>query len=250
MRIFRPEFHLLADTVMRRHQPDPPRLRKFKCRHVYHVYQRGSYRQDVFRQPAHLLLYLNRLDRLARRCKVRIHAYCLMSNHVHFMFEPQRKGAISKLMQHLQSYHARYMNGLQNTQGHLWRHHFHAKPITSSAQYRNTLVYIEQNPTAAAMTKQAHLYPYSSAQAHLNNDASYTVKHKGQSATIRIYLDRWRKEFEIPATGPSQWAAWLLKRGQAEFAKSVALMIGKPPRKPTALPFALPAKPTAAAASP
>ena len=222
---------------MRRPQPDPPRLRRFKCRHVFHVYQRGSQRQNVFGQPAHLLLYLNRLDHLARRYKVRIHAFCLMSNHVHFMFEPLRKGAISKLMQHLQSYHARYINGLNHTCGHLWRNHFHAKPITSSAQYCDTLLYIEHNPTAASMTKQAHLYPYSSAQAHLANDPLYNLKHKSQRATITLYLDRWRKEFSLPATGPTRWNTWLRNPRQASFLQDVAGLIGQPPPQPNPLPL-------------
>ena len=218
---------------MRRPQPDPPRLRRFKCRHCYHVYQRGSQRQNVFLQPAHLLLYLLRLDLLARRYKVRIHAFCLMSNHVHFLFEPQRKGGISKLMQHLQSHHARYMNGLKHTQGHLWRNHFHAKPIADSAQYCATLLYIEQNPTAASMTQQAHLYPYSSAAAHLANNPVLTVQHKHLKAEVTLYLDRWRKEFKI--TPETNWATWLYSPRQATFLQDLAPWLGSPPLKPISL---------------
>ena len=224
--------------MLRRPQLDPPRLRRWKCRHVYHVYQRGSQRQNVFLQPAHLLLYLNRLDHLAGRYKVRIHCFCLMSNHVHFMLEPLRKGAISRLMQHLQSYHARYMNGLKHTQGHLWRNHFHAIPITDSAQYCATLLYIEQNPTAASMTKQAHLYPYSSAAAHVANDPVLTVRHKNQTARVRLYLDRWRKEFQI--TADTNWATWLYSPRQAIFLQDLARQLGQPPAKPVFLAFPAP----------
>ena len=182
----------------------PPRLRSFKCRHVYHVYQRASQRQRVFDSQAQLVHYLDRLDLLARRYKVRIHAFCLMSNHVHFMLEPtQKKVGISRLMQHLQSYHARFVNGLRHTDGHLWRHHFHAKPIATSSQYRNTLLYIEQNPVAARICQRAHLYAYSSAIAHNQNDPIYSVARHQYRANVKLYLDRWRKEFADPIDWPS-----------------------------------------------
>ncbi len=206
---------------------NPPRLRNFKCRHVYHVYQRGSQRQNTFRSPTHLLNYLDRLDTLARRCKVRIHAFSLMSNHVHFLFEPQRKGAISRLMQHLQSQHARYMNGLDGTEGHLWRHHFHAKPVQGRAEYRQTLLFVEQEPTTANPTQQAHRYAYSSAAAHVANEPILTVIHKKQRVRVKLYLDRWRKEFEI--TPESNWAAWLQRPRQADYLKDLAAWIGKRP---------------------
>ena len=220
---------------MRRPQPDPPRRRHWICGHVYHVYQRGSQRQNTFLHPAHLLLYLLRLDLLARRYKVRIHAFCLMSNHVHFLLEPRRKGAISRLMQHLQGGHARYMNGLKHTQGHLWRNHFHAKHITNEAQYCATLLYIEQNPTAASLTQQAHLYPYSSAAAHVQNQPLLTVKHKHLTAQVTLYLDRWRQAFQI--TPETNWATWLTSPRQATFLQDVANLIGQPPQKASALPW-------------
>jgi len=234
--------------MTKKRKPDPPRLRHWKCRQVYHVYQRGSHRQTVFENPAQLVLYLDRLDRLARRCKVRIHAFALMSNHVHFMFEPLRRGAISRLMQHLQSSHARFVNGLHQTVGHLWHHHFHAKLIKNNAQYCDTLLYIEKNPVVANMRKQAHLYAYSSAAAHVANEAIYRVRHRKFSAEVRLYLDRWRKEFQIPKAGPSLWANWLINPRQASHLQDILANIGKPPAaaknlaEPASLPLAATAR--------
>ncbi|MBY0502423.1 MAG: transposase [Bryobacteraceae bacterium] len=228
---------------MRRPQPDPPRLRRWKCRQVYHVYQRGSQSQIVFPQPADQILYLIRLNWLARRYKVRIHAFCLMTNHVHFMFEPLRRGAISRLMQHLQSYHARLVNSRARKQGHLWRNHFHAKHIATSSQYCDTLIYIERNPTAASMTKQGHHYAYSSARAHLANQADYTVTHKKLSATVTLYLDRWRQEFQIVAGEPTRWDLWLERPREASFLQDLARWTGGPLPKPTAVRKAAVASP-------
>ena len=229
-------------------QPDPPRVRNWKCRQVYHVYQRGSQRHRTFLRPVDSVLYLDRLDLLARRYKVRIHAFCLMSNHVHFMLEPLRKGAISRLMQHLQSQHARYMNGLNNrTQGHLWHHHFHAKLIKNQAQYCETLLYIERNPTAAQLEKHAHLYDFSSAKAHTANQPLLTVTHKKIKATIRLYLDRWRKEFAFTADETPNWPAWLASRRNATHARDYASLLGKNIPIPTGMTPASPRQHTARA---
>lgn len=232
----------------------PPRLRSFKCRQVYHVYQRGSQRQRVFDSKAQLVHYLDRLDTLARRYKVRIHAFCLMSNHVHFMFEPLRKGAISRLMQHLQSHHARFMNGLRRTDGHLWRNHFQAKQIDSSAQYQATLLYIEQNPVKAGMCQKAHRYAFSSAVAHTANEPIYTLARHEREAQVRLYLDRWRKEFassadESGGVKPIDWPTWLRSPSDATQQEDLAKFTGQPISdiegkplkrsfKPTSLPSA------------
>ncbi len=189
----------------------------------------------TFLRPVDSVLYLDRLDVLARRYKVRIHALCLMSNHIHFMLEPLRKGAISRLMQHLQSQHARYMNGLAHTAGHMWHHHFHAKHIKSSAQYRETLLYIERNPVAANLHKQAHLYPFSSAAAHQTNQPVLTVQHKRHRAQVKLYLDRWRKEFEIPDPGATNWAAWLSNGRLPTKAADMAPFLGRVVHRPVAM---------------
>lgn len=183
----------------------PPRKRDWKIREAYHVYQRGSRRQRVFQNRAQLLAYLDRFDRLARRYRVRIHAFCLMSNHVHFVLEPLQKWGISQLMQHLQSHYARSVHKALGVDGHLWRNHFHCKHIQSARQYRATILYVEQNPTAAGVAKRAHLYEYSSAPAHQANQAVHKLRHQNREVCVRLHLGRWRKEF-----GPStDWAAWL-----------------------------------------
>jgi hypothetical protein len=165
-----------------------------------------------------------------------------MSNHVHFMLAPLRRGAISRLMQHLQSYHARYMNGLKGTEGHLWRNHFHAKHIATPVQYRQTLLYIEQNPAAAGVAKHASSYSYSSAPAHRANNPSYTLQSKLRCVTVRLYLDRWRAEFAIDAD--TNWVRWLESPRQAAFLQDVARLIGKPPQPAIRLPdlSAIPAR--------
>ena len=183
----------------------PPRKRDWHVRQVYHIYQRGSRQQTVFRTRAQLVSYLDHFDRLARRYRVRVHAFCLMSNHVHFVLEPLIQWGISHLMQHLQSHYARRIHQALGITGHLWHNHFHCKPIKSASQYRATMLYVEQNPTSAGLAKRAHLYEYSSAPAHAANQTHHCLRHHHLKCEVRLYLTRWRKEFPDYAN----WANWL-----------------------------------------
>ena len=195
----------MAKLRKKKYKPAPPRKRDFHVREVYHIYQRGSRQQTVFRTRAQLVGYLDHFDRLARRYRVRVHAFCLMSNHVHFVLEPLQKWGISQVMQHLQSHYARKIHQAMGTTGHLWRNHFHCKHVTSASHYRSTILYVEQNPATARMCKKAHLYDYSSAPAHTANAPYHRLKQGHLKCEVRLYLTRWRKEF--PAH--HDWANWL-----------------------------------------
>lgn len=201
--------------------PSRPK-RNFKCRQCYHVYQRGNRRQTVFHNQAQLLSYANRLNRLARRYKVRIHCFCLMSNHVHFILEPLRKRAISNLMRDLQSQHAREVLQSQRTDGHLWKHHFGAIALSPS-HYRAALLYIEQNPVRAGMCRRAQDYPYSSAAAHLANSPLTEISHRKGFAQVNLYLGRWQKEFAPPGQAVD-WQHWLTRPVDAAHKQDLALV--------------------------
>ncbi len=179
--------------MRKRLRPPPPRVRDWKCGYVYHVYQRGNYKQSVFHDQTQIVHYLQRFDLLARRYDVRIHAFCIMSNHIHFVLEPTRRGGgISSLMQHLQSYHARWIHRALDRDGHLWKNRFRAKRVTSPAHYRALLLYVERNPVEAGLVRRAERYAYSSAAAHSAGRTAHRLQHGSQIALIHLHLDRWR----------------------------------------------------------
>ncbi len=208
------------------------RLRNWQCQEIYHVYQRGNYKQQIFYTPEQLVIYLHRLDLLARRYDVRIHSYCLMSNHIHFLLEPARIGGISRLMQSLQSYHSRWIHRTQNRDGHLWKNRFKAVRITSPAHYRKALLFIERSPTVAALVRHAERYPYSSAAAHVANSASQVFRHGNREATVNLHLARWQLEFGLDY----RWQDWLrdppAATMDADLLAVVQRILGKDCRSP------------------
>lgn len=188
--------------------------RDWKIGQCYHVYQRGNHRKKVFRTLEQHFQYIFRLFQMAKRYKVRVHAYCLMENHVHFILEPLLKWGISNLMRDLQSYHSRWIHALGRTDGHSWKHHFGAK-LLDRDHYRTALWYIEYNPVRAGMTQRAEDYPFSSAAAHCA-DRNLTLRARNRQFETGLYLDRWRTEF--PA---GRWSAWLRSPAEAALAQRI-----------------------------
>lgn len=64
-----------------------------------HVVQRGNDRQSCFFREADYIRYLQDLREAALRFECSVHAYVLMTNHVHLLVTPERAGAVSRMMQ-------------------------------------------------------------------------------------------------------------------------------------------------------
>lgn len=217
------------------------RRRNWQCGEVYHIYQRGNYRQQVFFTEVQLITYLQRFSLLAKRYSIRVHALCLMSNHVHFLLETTRTDGISRFMQQLQAYHSRWIHGTQQRDGHLWKNRFGVKRIKSPRHYRTAMLYVERNPLAAGFVRQPHEYAYSTAAAHVANSPTATIGYGDLQATIDLYLPRWQLECD-----PLTWKHWLQNPKSAALNEDFALVhkvLGKDqryPLNPVALPLPIP----------
>lgn len=75
-----------------------------------HVVQRGNNRQVCFFVGQDYTVYLDKLKEYSRQYKVAVHAYVLMTNHVHLLMTPETTSGISQLMQSLGRYYVRYVN--------------------------------------------------------------------------------------------------------------------------------------------
>ena len=64
----------------------------------YHIIQRGNNREACFIEPDSYQFYLALWQELSLRYGVAVHAYCLMTNHVHFLATPQHSTSISNTM--------------------------------------------------------------------------------------------------------------------------------------------------------
>ena len=98
----------------------------------HHVVQRGHNRQVVFAGEADYRRYLGHLQELSATFDVSVHAYCLMTNHVHLLLTPQNEaGALARLMKALAGRTTRYHNKLEGRTGTLWEGRYRSSPIQS-----------------------------------------------------------------------------------------------------------------------
>ena len=129
-----------------------------------HVIQRGNNRQVCFFDSADYPVYLDKLKLYANKYKVDIHAYVLMTNHVHLLATPRETNSLSLMMQSLGRYYVRYINQTYQRTGTLWEGRFKSTIIDSDRYYFQVSRYIELNPVRANMVTDPALYPWSSYQ--------------------------------------------------------------------------------------
>ncbi|HUA84340.1 MAG TPA: transposase [Bryobacteraceae bacterium] len=133
---------------------------------AYHVTQRGTDRQQVFFGIADRKLYLQLIRQNLAGAGVRILAYCLMTNHVHFIVVPEREDSLAVLFGRAQGGYSQALNIRRGRCGHLWQARFHSCPL-SPAHLEIGLRYVEANPCRAGMVERPEQYRWSSAAAHL-----------------------------------------------------------------------------------
>ena len=127
-----------------------------------HVIQRGVNRAACFRVEADYLVYLSHLRHLSAKYGCAVHAYCLMTNHVHLLLTPATKESCTALMRDLGQRYVPYFNWRHGRTGTLWEGRFRSS-IAESAHYVLACYrYIELNPVRAGMVDQPADYPWSS----------------------------------------------------------------------------------------
>jgi putative transposase len=127
-----------------------------------HVVQRGNNRVACFRHESDYLMYLANLRQLAEKYDCAVHAYCLMTNHVHLLMTPGAAGACTGLMRDLGQRYVQYFNRRHERTGTLWEGRFRSC-IAESAQYvLGCYRYIELNAVRAGMVDHPTGYLWSS----------------------------------------------------------------------------------------
>jgi len=131
-----------------------------------HVIQRGNDRRPCFFRDSDYLRYLRALRELSVREHCAVHAYVLMTNHVHLLVTPGAAGQLSRLMQSLGRRYVRYVNDRYHRTGTLWEGRFKASLVDSDRYLLSCYRYIELNPVRARMVAAPGDYRWSSYRAN------------------------------------------------------------------------------------
>ncbi len=138
----------------------------------HHVTQRGNYRQAIFEVDEDYIQYQEWLKEYSQKYGLDIWAYCLMSNHVHFICVPRQEETLARTLNTLHMRYAQYKNRRRKASGHLWQGRFYST-ILDEAHVYAAVRYVENNPVRVGLVKKAEDYRWSSACEHI--EALYNI---------------------------------------------------------------------------
>jgi len=127
-----------------------------------HVIQRGNNREASFFARQDYLFYLSCLGEACSRYHVAVHAYVLMTNHVHLLMTPDDREGISRVMQSIGRRYVQYINKKYRRCGTLWESRHKASLVDAERYLLTCYRYIELNPVAANLVKHPGDYTWSS----------------------------------------------------------------------------------------
>jgi putative transposase len=129
------------------------------------VTQRGNHREPVFTAPGDHETFLALLRTYAAKHALKIHAWCLMTNHTHVVTTPIHTESLRLTLGPVHSQYAQRVNRMRGTLGHLWQGPYGACAL-DARHFLNAVRYVELNPVTAGLCAKAEDYPWSSARAH------------------------------------------------------------------------------------
>ncbi len=133
----------------------------------YHVTQRGNYCQPVFENESDFLRYKVWLQEYSQKYGLKIWAYCLMSNHVHFVCVPLAEDALARTFNILHMRYSQYFHKKKGLKGHLWQGRFFSCALDEK-HLRAAVRYVENNPVRARIADSPDGYKWSSTFGHVN----------------------------------------------------------------------------------
>ena len=137
-----------------------------------HLIQRGNNRQACFYTEEDYLLYLDWLKEFAEKCECSVHAYVLMTNHVHLSITPYNKDSAGVMMKRLGQRYLQYINRTYRRSGTLWEGRFRSCFTQEENYILACYRYIELNPVRASIVEHPAEYRWSSFRANAQREAS------------------------------------------------------------------------------
>jgi len=176
----------------------------------YHVITRGNNKMEVFHGKKDFKRYLWCLGFYKNTYPLKLHHYCLMTNHVHLLIRNSQKNSLSQFMLCLNTVYSRYFNKRHQRVGHLFQGPYDERLIKQDTQLLIASRYIHRNPVKAELCKTPQNYVWSSYRAYIskhNNpldliDTELILSLSGLKDSLRTQIDNYRyfvETFTLPA---------------------------------------------------
>ena len=172
-----------------------------------HVIQRGNNRSAMFIETADFERFRHDLVVACERYACAVHAYVLMTNHVHMLMTGLVRDAVAKAMQSLGRRYVAYFNRRYARTGTLWEGRYRSMPIDGERYLFTCYRYVEQNPVRAGLVPHPRCYPWSSFHANALGRTDPVVTPHEQYLALGVgELDRlaaYRRICDVPFDTPT-----------------------------------------------
>jgi len=167
-----------------------------------HLIQRGNNRGATFIDEQDFECYLRVLRGAIGKAECVVHAYVLMSNHVHLLATPVDRRGASRLIQRVGTLYVRYFNERHGRTGTLWEGRYRSTLVDSERYFFACMRYIELNPVRAGIAGSPAAYRWSSFRGNAMADsdpvltphASYRALGSGAAERRAAYS----RMFDLP----------------------------------------------------
>jgi putative transposase len=172
-----------------------------------HIVQRGHNREPCFFGEEDYCSYLHWLGEALGEAQCALHAYVLMTNHVHLLLTPKKAEAVPRLIISLGRRYVQYINRSYRRTGTLWDSRYKSSLIQAETYLLLCQRYIELNPVRAAMVDDPTHYRWTSYRANALGAADSSItphplyKSLGRSDKERqaAYRALFRAQLDRPA---------------------------------------------------
>ena len=136
---------------------------------LYHVILRGNAQQEVFFEDKDRHRFCLLLQEGLDRYEHRIHAFCLMINHIHLALQ-SGEVPLSRFMQNLGFRYTRWINWRLKRSGHLFQGRFKAVLVDADSYLLQLVRYIHLNPVRAGLVNNPDEHCWSSHMAYCGQE--------------------------------------------------------------------------------
>ena len=180
-----------------------------------HIVQRGHSREPVFFEDSDYLAYLGWVKEGSERYHCAIHAYVLMTNHVHILATPSDNQGITRMMQYIGRRYVPYINHTYGTSGSIWEGRYKASLVQVEGYLLTCMRYVELNPVRADMVRSPANYRWSSYRYNAQGKADelvtphalYLALGKGKGLRMARYKELFKAHVDPEALSEIR-AAW------------------------------------------
>ena len=151
-----------------------------------HIVQRGINREPCFFAEEDYHCYLHWLEKAAGDWHCAIHAYVLMTNHIHLLITSETEQGIAKMMQAMGRRYVQYINRSYRRTGSLWEGRYKSSLVQAEAYLLTCMRYIELNPVRAGMVNDPSQYRWSSYRHNGLGQADTRIAHHPLYAELDI----------------------------------------------------------------